>query len=207
MKKGIKVISAAFSIAVLLSSCYIQKETEQVKTITVTGTGTVSDAPDAASVEFSIVNYGWSAKLIVTDNDTLTNRLKDAVKNAGVNEEDITITECSITNPTSQYEARRTLKAVTTNVKLVPAIVDCKSGAFVRLGKTEYFVSDSANTIRRARTAAVQNAQDAASLLAGASGCKIGAVVEINNEEITTSTTSDGKIVTSATIKITYNLE
>ena len=73
--------------------------------------------------------------------------------------------------------------------------------------KTEYFVSDSANTIRRARTAAVQNAQDAASLLAGASGCKIGAVVEINNEEITTSTTSDGKIVTSATIKITYNLE
>ena len=61
MKKGIKVISAAFSMAVLLSSCYIQKETEQVKTITVTGTGTVSDAPDAASVEFSIVNYGWSA--------------------------------------------------------------------------------------------------------------------------------------------------
>ena len=59
MKKGIKVISAAFSMAVLLSSCYIQKETEQVKTITVTGTGTVSDAPDAASVEFSIVNLSY----------------------------------------------------------------------------------------------------------------------------------------------------
>lgn len=207
MKKGIKIISAAFSMAVLLSSCYIQKETEQIKTITVNGTGSVSNVPDSASVEFLIVNSGWSAKLIVTDNDTLTNRLKEAVKNAGVNEEDISITECNITNPTSQYEARRTLKAVTRNVKLVPAIVDCKSGAFVRLVKTEYFVSDTANTIRRARTAAIQNAQDAASLLAGASGCKIGSVVEIGNEEILTSTTSDGKIVTAATVKITYNLE
>lgn len=207
MKKGLKIIAAAFSMAALLSSCYIQKETEQVRTITVKGTGSIYTVPDTASVEFSVVNSGWSAKLIVTDNDTLTNRLKEAIKNTGVNEEDITVTECNVTNPTNQYEARRTVKAVTRNVKLVPAIVDCKSGSFVKLGKIEYSVSDSANSIRRARTTAIQNAQESASLLAGASGCKIGDVIDIYNEEITTSTTSDGKVVTTSTVSITYNLQ
>ena len=39
--------------------------------------------------------------------------------------------------------------------------------------------TDKTTALRQARTLAVQNAQDSAALLAGASGCKVGTVVEI----------------------------
>ena len=42
-----------------------------------------------------------------------------------------------------------------------------------------YSATENPNSLREARTLAVQNAQDAASLIAGASGCKIDQVLDI----------------------------
>ena len=111
--------------------------------------------------------------------------------------------------PASQYEARRALRVTVRNVKLVPAVVDCKlPGSQVRLGKIDYSVNDNANLIRRARTAAMQNAQDTASLLSGASGCKIGLPSLIyESEPAETSITADGKVSVKATISVTYDLQ
>ncbi len=205
MKKIVKSLAAALMLSAMLCSCYIQKETAISRTITVSGTGSASVAPDIAYIEFNIVTAGWSAKQIVTDNDTLTNRLTEAIKNVGVNEDDITQTSCTVTNPSSQYESRRSVRVTVRNISLVPAVVDCKYGSFVRLGKVEFASADPASQTRRARTAAIQNAQDSASLLSGASGCKIGDVVEIK-DETTETATADGKIVTTARVTVTYTL-
>ena len=46
----------------------------------------------------------------------------------------------------------------------------------------EYLCSDKTTALREARTLAIKNAQDAASLLAGASGCKVNSVLEIRED-------------------------
>lgn len=208
MKITFKCICIAAISAIMLSSCYIQKEQEQYRTIYVTGTGSAAAVPDTATVNFAVVTTGWSAKSIVTDNDTLTNRLVEAVKNAGVNPDDIQFSECTVSMPSSQYEAKRSVKVTVRNLKIVPAVIDCKiPGNQVRLGTTEFSVADESNLLRRAKTAAIQNAQDAASLLSGASGCKIGLVSSIYEDEITKEVGKDGKITATVRVGVTYNLQ
>lgn len=207
MKKGIKLVFSILALSVVLSSCYINKESEQAKTITVNGTGTILSNPDTATLDFTVVTAGWSAKQIVTDNDTLSNRLAEAVKNVGVSSNDVFISDCIVSNPASQYEARRNVRVIVRNISLVSAVVDCKSGAGVRLTKVEFSVNDTASVMRRVRSAAVQNAQDAASLLAGASGSKIGEVVSISEEKNETKYTSDGKINITSEVKVTYSIQ
>lgn len=207
MKKGIKLICSVFALSCLFSSCYINREADQKKTITVSGSGTITSNPDTATVDFTIVTSGWSAKAIVLDNDTLANRLVEAVKNVGVNETDIQLSACTISNPANQYEARRNVRIIVRNVNLVSQVVDCKTGALVRLKGIEYSLNDTASVTRRARSAAVQQTQDSASLLAGASGSKIGEVVGIEEEKISTTTTTDGKINITSEVKVTYLLQ
>ncbi|MBQ1949805.1 MAG: SIMPL domain-containing protein [Treponema sp.] len=208
MKKVIKKSCVLLLSALLFNSCYIQKESVQERTINVTGTGTQEAPADMASVEFTVVTAGWSAKQIAQDNDTLSSRLIESVKKVGISENDISWSECAVSMPSSQYEARKTVKVITRNLELVPAIVDCKiPGSQVRLGKIEFSVSDKTKVLREARTAAVKNAHETAALLSGASGCKIGDASYISDGEITTETSSDGKIVTTVKIFVSYVLQ
>lgn len=207
MKKGIKLICSAAAMALVFSSCYITRESEVKKTITVSGAGTITSSPDIAEINFSVVTAGWSAKQIVADNDTLSKRLADAVKNLGINENDIVLSDCLISNPSNQYEARRNIRITVRNISLVPAVIDCKAGASTRLKSVTYGLNDSVATMRRARSAAVQQTQDAASLLAGASGSKISNVVDIIEEKTETGTTPDGKINVTSEVKVTYSIQ
>lgn len=207
MKKGIKLVCSALVSAVLLSSCYISKESDQPKTISVSGSGAVSVNPDTATVDFTVVTVGWSAKQFVADNDTLTNKLTEAVKAVGVNANDIIVSDCNVSNPGNSYEVRRNVRVIVRNLSLVPAVVDCKSGANMRVIKVEYSLNDSASVMRRARTAAIQNAQDAASLLAGACGSKIGEVTVISETKSEAKLGPDGKINVVSDVDVTYSLQ
>ncbi len=207
MKKGIKLICSAFALSLIFSSCYINRENESKKTITVSGEGTIISSPDTAEIDFTVVSAGWSAKQIVADNDTLSKRLTDAVKNVGVSENDIVLSDCTISNPSNQYEARRNIRITVRNISLVPAVIDCKVGASIRLKSVAYGLNDTASVMRRARSAAVQQTQDAASLLAGASGSKINGVLDIAEEKTSTTSTPDGKINVTSEVKVTYLIQ
>ena len=58
-------------------------------------------------------------------------------------------------------------------------------------------VSDRSTALRQARTMAIKDAQDAANLLAGASGCKVGNVLEIS-ENYTSTSRNDGVVLAKA---------
>ena len=189
-----------------VTACTINKPAEKVRTVTVNGTGSVSVSPDSAVLSFSVTTSGWSAKQIVTDNGTIAGRFVTAAVAAGVNENDIFQSECTVSNPGNNYEARRTVTVTVRNLSIVPAVIDCKS-ASMKLTSVEYTYADSASEIRRARTAAVQNAQDAASLLAGASGSKTGDVVSITNESVTKTSERDGTIKIQSNLTVTYDLQ
>lgn len=192
--------------AVLAASCTINKPAEKVRTITVTGSGSVSAAPDSAVLSFTVTTSGWSAKQIVSDNNTVSERFSAAVTAAGVGEDDILRSECTVTNPGSSYEARRTVTVTVRNLSLIPAVIDCKT-ASIRLTAMDYMYADYASEIRRARTAAVQNAQDAASLLAGASGSRTGEVISIGDESVTKTTERDGTIKITSSLTMTFDLQ
>ena len=62
-----------------------------------------------------------------------------------------------------------------------------------------YSATENPNSVREARTLAVQNAQDAAALIAGASGCKIADVLDIqegyNSSSYSRSTNGSAKLL------------
>ena len=206
MKKVFGIFTAIV-LAVFFVSCTLGKPVvEKVRTITVDGTGSVEVVPNVAEITFTVVTGGWSARQIVADNDTITNRFVDAVIALGVPKDSITRSECSVSNPGNSYESRRTVKVSVINMALIPAVIDCKTTS-VRLNGVSFEYTDSASEVRRARTAAIKNAQDAASLLAGASGCKTADVVAIANEKITQTKTDDGKITITSTLTVTYDLQ
>ncbi len=206
MKKGIKFICTVFSVVMALTSCTINKTVEPVRTITVNGKGEVSIEPDIAIIEFTLATVGWSAKQITTDNNTLTTRLCDSLKKVGVSESDIFVGNCTISTPSAQYEARRSIVVTVRNIEIVPAVIDCKT-ATVRLSSFKYGISDSTSIARRVRTIAVQQALDTAGQIAGPSGSKVLQVESIYESAPYTETYAEGKINVTSEVSVTYSLQ
>ncbi len=203
MKNIVKIGFAAL-LPLVVSSCMINRGEEKVRSISVSGTASVVVPSDICEIEFVVTTAGWSAKQIVQDNDVITGRFLNAVKEVGVPDGDVARSECLVSNPGS-YEARRTVTVRARNLALVPAIIDCKTG-LIRLKSVDFQAVDMASEVRSARSKAVQNAQDAAGLLAGASGCKLGGVVSIYGDEILTEKTSDNNVKITANVAISYDL-
>ena len=77
-KAGISVLLLA--CLSLLSACTITKPEEKSRTIMVNGSASVEIPSDLEVVQFTVVTSGWSARQIVQDNDTITQRFVNAVK-------------------------------------------------------------------------------------------------------------------------------
>lgn len=205
MKKTNFLILAVISI-LSFSGCYKTQENNVIKSITTMGSSTIFTEPDLAVLVFTVTNSGWSAKNITTDNDTISNRLIEAIKKIGVSEEDISKSNCTISNPQSSYEAKRNIVVNVRNLTLVPQIVDCKTGS-IRLKSTEYKLSDDSSVIREARIAAVKKAQDAANLLAGTSAVKISGTTNVYELESKTELDESGKIKYTAKVSVTFEVQ
>ena len=113
-----------------------------------------------------------------------------AIKEAGIPDSDISTYDYSITQDNThayagEYTVRNTIAVTIRNIDLTGKVIDAavknNTGAN-GITSFEYLVSDKATALREARTLAIKNAQDAASLLAGASGCKVNGVLEIRED-------------------------
>lgn len=187
MKKIIKM-SLILLTVLGFSSCTVKQQTpEPVRTITVSGTGTVSVDPDVVSLTFLVKTTEWNVSFAAEKNAANTANVIEALKTAGVSSNDISTYDYRITQDNSnayagKYTITNSINVLVRNIndtgKIIDAAVKNNTGANGIID-FEYLVSDKTSALRQARTLAVQNAQDAASLLAGASGCKIGEVMEI----------------------------
>ena len=193
MKKMVKSILIIGLGTALLSSCMIgrpAKEEAPVRSITVSGTGSVSVKPDMVSIKFIIKNTGSNCPQTAEKNAVNTTNTINAIKEAGIPESDISTYDYSITQDNShtyagEYTVRNTIAVLIRNIDLTGKVIDAavknNTGAN-GITSFEYLVSDKATALREARTLAIKNAQDAASLLAGASGCKVNGVLEIRED-------------------------
>jgi len=184
MKKLLKLF-AFTAAAAMLFSCTINRPQEQTRTITVSGTGTASAKPDLLSLNFLVRTVEWNVNVATEKNAAITTKVIDSIKNNGIDDADISTADYSITQDNSnsyagRYTVTNTISVLVRNLDNAGKVIDSAvyNGAN-GLTNFEFRLSDKSSTVRQARTAAVQNAQDAASLLAGASGCKLGSVIEI----------------------------
>ena len=193
MKNLVKSILVIGLGSALLSSCVLgrpAKDEAPVRSITVSGTGSVSVKPDMVSMKFIVKTTGWNCPQAAERNAVNTANTIAAIKEAGIPESDISTYDYSITQDNShnyagEYTVRNTIAVLIRNVditgKVIDAAVKNNTGAN-GITSFEYLVSDKATALREARTLAIKNAQDAASLLAGASGCKVNGVLEIRED-------------------------
>lgn len=199
MIKKIILVSAAVTLALSLSACTINRPAEAQRYITVSGSGSVSVYPDLVSVKFLVKTTGWNIAKTAELNAVNTQNAMTAIRQAGVADADIFTSDYKITQDNSQaypgqYTVRNSISVIIRNPKITGAVIDAavkqNTGAN---GVTdfEYLVSDKSTALRQARTLAIKDAQDAANLLAGASGCKVGSVLEIY-ENYTSTSRNDG---------------
>jgi uncharacterized protein YggE len=141
-------------------------------------------------MKFIVRNTGWNCPQVTEKNALLTTNTINAIKEAGIPDSDISTFDYSITQDNShsyagEYTARNTIAVIIRNTEITGKVIDAavknNTGAN-GITSFEYLVSDKASALREARTLAIKNAQDAAALLAGASGCKVNGVLEIRED-------------------------
>ena len=203
MKKINKVllIGAVCAFSLLASSCMLNKSSAEVKnSLTVNGTGSVTLEPDMIALKFLVKNTGWNIPQVAERNSINTANTIAAIKEAGIPESDITTCDYEVTQDNThsyagEYTAKNTVTVLVRNIDITSKVIDAAVKNNIGANgiiSFEYLVSDKANALKEARLLAITNAQDAASLIAGATGCKVNGVLEIKEDYSTQKTTLEG---------------
>ena len=197
--KNVILMGTITLLTSVFSSCMVAKpSTQEIKnSITVTGKGSTTLKPDLIEVKFLVRNTGWNMLQVSERNATNTANTINAIKEIGISANDISTCDYEITEDNShsyagEYTAKNVVSVLIRDFEVAPKVID--SAVKNNIGANgvlsfEYLVSDKANALKESRLLAITNAQDAASLLAGATGCKINGVMEIE-EKYSTETTS-----------------
>lgn len=202
MKKIGRFLMIASLTAGLMPSCMISRQSdkqEETRSITVTGSGSVTVRPDIISLKFIVRNSGWNIVQVAERNAINTRNTLNALKEVGILESDISTYDYTITQDNThtyagEYTAQNTIAVIVRNPDITGSVIDAavKNNIGANgITSFEYIVSDKTSALREARTMAVKNAQDAASLLAGASGCKINGVLEITENYTSSGRAAD----------------
>jgi len=153
------------------------------KTVTVTGSGSVTTVPDRASFDFTVDTQGATAQAALAKNASAAAAMIAAIKNAGVAEPDLQTGRVSL-SPRMNDSGTDVLGYTASNT-VTASIVLAKAGALVdaAVGAGATGVSgpmlarsDSDALYDKALQAAVANAGDKAKTLATAAGLSLGGV-------------------------------
>ena len=185
MLKRFSILIIAAGALLLASSCTVNKPEEKVRTITVTGTGIVTQAADQLTVRFLVRTNEWNVNLARDKNAEITTKVIEKIKEAGVSDSDITTVDYRISQDNSnsypgKYTVTNYVQVLIRDLKNAGNVIDnAVANGANGLTSFSYSATENPNALREARTLAVQNAQDAAALIAGASGCKVADVLDI----------------------------
>jgi hypothetical protein len=156
------------------------------KTITVTGTGSVTSVPDRATFSFTVETRGKTATSALAQNNDAANAVIAAVKGAGVPAADIQTSQVALMQQSSQdgtsivgYIASNTITVKTDlgrSGKLVDAAVN--AGA-TGVGGPMLSRSNESELYRDALKKAIEDSKLKAQALADAAGLKLGAVQSV----------------------------
>ena len=200
--------------SVLFLSCTINKPAEKSKFITVTASATITEKADYALVTFPINTAGWIAAKVIEDNIAAANKISQTLQTAGVGTDDISVSNYGFEPyriDARQYSVSNNVTAKIHNLNSLGQIIDTAKLPGSPIPDVEFKLSDLQGAFRRARTMAVQKAQEKASLLTGAGGCKIGELLsleEINAvSEDNIKAGKNGVFTITSELRVTYSIQ
>lgn len=187
--------TALFAIGTALlclfsTSCIIRQYPAGKRTVSVQGTGSIPVEADRAIIVLSVITTGKDAGTAAAQNADKMTKVQDAVIAAGGSRDSISTENYTIYQEYDYIKDRRVagdyrvsnqIKIYLKDKSLASTIVDSaiKAGAN-SLSSLTFSVSNPELAIKQARTAAVQNAQEAAKLIAGTTGSELGKVLKID---------------------------
>jgi uncharacterized protein YggE len=202
------LVAVVLVLGALLSACgptTINAEAQPpLRTITVSGTGDVSLTPDIASIYLGVHTEDASASEAVAANNTQTQEVIQALKDFGVDAKDIRTTNFSIW-PSQSYDADglpldtryvvdNTVFITVRDLEKLGELLDVMIAAGVNtVNSIQFDASDKEASLKEARAAAIQDAQERAQELAEAAGVKLGEVQSISFYDSTPYPMFEGK--------------
>ena len=204
------------------------------KTIQVTGTGTLSAAPDQALLDLAVETQASTATLATSENAAIMTNVMNALTSAGVSNDSIQTTSYSLTpvysNPVNQsvapsiigYDAVNAIQVTLSNLGSVGKVLDqaISAGANQVQGIT-FTLSNTAlaNLQKQALQLALQDADNQAKATAAALGVTIVGPISVSPGYVfqpvsysrlnvavpeTPTPVQPGTLQVSATVQVTY---
>lgn len=192
MKKRMIFVSLLLLTFFAVTGCASQTPPGEVSTINATGTGMVNSKPDTMEVRITVMTEGKD-KNVQETNAEKTQKVIDALKELGLNEEEIKTDNVSF-NPIRKwdknvgdqivgYRAENTLYVISKQIEKAGLIADIgvKNGA-ERVSNISFTLSEEgkANILDKAIENAVLDAKKQADASAKAAGVKIVGVKKID---------------------------
>lgn len=153
------------------------------KTVTVTGSGSVTTVPDRASFDFTVDSQAATAQAALAKNASAAAAMIAAIKSAGVADADLQTGQVSLSPRMNDagtdvlgYTASNTVTATIAIAKAGPLVDAAVSAGATGVGGPTLTRSDSDALYDKALQAAVTNAAGKAKTLATAAGLSLGGV-------------------------------
>ncbi|HEY5110793.1 MAG TPA: SIMPL domain-containing protein [Acidimicrobiales bacterium] len=166
-------------------------------TITVTGSGTVSGAPNTMSFQIGVQTVASSAKGALDTNNYRVSALEKSLLKNGVTKKNMQTSGLNIYQNTNNYgtvtgyTVTDTLNVSTHNLKKAGAALDAAAHAVgngIQLSGVTFSISNQSKLLAAARARAVKNAHTEAVQIAKGGGTTVESIVKIVDQENAGST-------------------
>jgi uncharacterized protein len=180
------------ALALLLSAC-APASNQNVRTLSVSGSGEALLAPDIAYIYVGVHTENPAAAEAVAENTANTEKLIQAIRDFGIDEEDIRTTNFSIYpmdrfDPSTGQPSGEKVYAVDNTVyvtirdltKLGDLLDTTVQAGANNINSVQFDVADKAEALKEARAKAVKDAESQAQALAQAAGLSLGEIQSIS---------------------------
>ncbi|HTG46537.1 MAG TPA: SIMPL domain-containing protein [Actinomycetota bacterium] len=161
--------------------------TTDQRTVTVSGTATISAKPDQADVSLGVHTQAGSAQDAMDQNAAKMNAVLAALKKLGIGDADLATTNVSLDpvwssngNSIVGYQADNEIDVTVHDMGRVGTVIDTAVGAGANLaGGITFSLSDQNQGVNEALAKAVQDARGKADAMAAAADAQVGQVVKM----------------------------
>jgi uncharacterized protein len=210
MKTKLYIVAIVALLALLVSACgpttVNQQALPPMRTVSVTGAGTTNLVPDIAYIYVGVHTEKPSASVAVTENNTQTQKMIQALKDFGIDAKDIRTTNFSIW-PQDKYDPQtgtatgekiyvvdNTVYVTVRDLGKLGDLLDTVIAAGANtVNSIQFDVADKDEALKQARADAVKDAKVKAQELVDAAGVKLGDVQSIGFYDSTPSPVFEGK--------------
>jgi uncharacterized protein len=183
------LLSIFTAAMIMVNSCAIQQEKNQIRSVSVSGTGTVYVKPDKAVIELAVITAGNDVKTATEENASKMTKVQEAVIAAGIQKNKITTQNYRIYQENDwnkekhiaeNYKVSNEVTIILSTIDNAGSIIDIaiRAGAN-QLSSLSFETTDSINATKQARILAVKQAEETARILASSTGANLGKVLTI----------------------------